>query len=314
MAGSSAGRSRHHRQAAGAFARGGRAPISWHRRVRAARSPARHALYQVPAQPLSALGHPQSRHRQGREDARRASHPDLPQRAQEQSAADRADAAGRDRRDGGGGDRRPGRGRGRGHRGRLSRPAVSSRSRRRRIRRRAGHPRGQGQPAPDAAQQSQLSSAARARRWQHGDIDKGFAESDIVREFTYYFGGGRIVPMQPFSGVCHLGGRQAHLLGTRPGHLSSRAVPGQLARHRQEPIHFINKWNGGTFGGFGVRTAPFWGLGGAYRQGHRAAGQDDADQGRGALPHPAQAGDALQVQGRASPRKAGSTPCATNST
>jgi CO/xanthine dehydrogenase Mo-binding subunit len=37
--------------------------------------------------------------------------------------------------------------------------------------------------------------------WRHGDVEKGFAESDLVREFTYYFGGGRVVPMQPFSGV-----------------------------------------------------------------------------------------------------------------
>ena len=38
-------------------------------------------------------------------------------------------------------------------------------------------------------------------RWHHGDVEKGFAESAIVREYSYYFGGSRIVPMQPFSGV-----------------------------------------------------------------------------------------------------------------
>jgi CO/xanthine dehydrogenase Mo-binding subunit len=38
-------------------------------------------------------------------------------------------------------------------------------------------------------------------RWRHGSVEQGFAESDIVREFTYYFGGGRVVPMQPYSGV-----------------------------------------------------------------------------------------------------------------
>ena len=69
----------------------------------------------------------QSRHRHGREDAGRASHPHLPQCAQDQSAAHRADAAGRDRRDRRGGDRGSGRGRGRGDRGRLPRPAVGAR-------------------------------------------------------------------------------------------------------------------------------------------------------------------------------------------
>ena len=40
--------------------------------------------------------------------------------------------------------------------------------------------------------------------WRHGDVEKGFAESAIVKEFTYYFGGGRVIPIQPFSGVAEL--------------------------------------------------------------------------------------------------------------
>src|SRR5262249_28305360 len=43
--------------------------------------------------------------------------------------------------------------------------------------------------------------AGASAAWRHGDIEQGFAEADIVRELTYYFGGGRVVPMQPISGV-----------------------------------------------------------------------------------------------------------------
>src|SRR5437870_11497765 len=36
---------------------------------------------------------------------------------------------------------------------------------------------------------------------KHGDVEKGFAEADIVKEFTYYFAGAVSVPMQPCGSV-----------------------------------------------------------------------------------------------------------------
>ena len=95
--------------------------------------------------------------------------------------------------------------------------------------------------------------------WRHGDIEKGFAESAIVREYTYYFGGGRIVPMQPFSGVAKWDGDKLTFWGHGQDIYPSREfLAGWLGIDKND-IHFINKWNGGTFGGFGVRTAPLWG-------------------------------------------------------
>ncbi len=96
-------------------------------------------------------------------------------------------------------------------------------------------------------------------RWHHGDIEKGFAEAATVREFTYYFGGGRIVPMQPFSGVAAWEGDKLTFWGHGQDIYPSRDYLAGLLGIDKSNVHFINKWNGGTFGGFGVRTAPFWG-------------------------------------------------------
>ena len=101
--------------------------------------------------------------------------------------------------------------------------------------------------------------AARGR-WHHGDIEKGFAESDSVHEHTYYFGGGRIVPMQPFTGVASWDGDKLTFWGHGQDIYPSRdALAGWLGIDASK-VHFINKWNGGTFGGYGVRSTPFWGL------------------------------------------------------
>ncbi len=102
--------------------------------------------------------------------------------------------------------------------------------------------------------------AGASARWHHGDVEKGFAESAIVREFAYYFGGSRIVPMQPFSGVCKWEGDKLTFWGHGQDIYPSREFLAGWLGIDKNNIHFINKWNGGTFGGFGVRTAPFWGL------------------------------------------------------
>ena len=97
-------------------------------------------------------------------------------------------------------------------------------------------------------------------RWHHGDIAKGFAEAATVREYSYYFGGGRIVPMQPFSGVASWEGDKLTFWGHGQDIYPSReALAGWLGIDKTN-VRFINKWNGGTFGGFGVRSTPFWGL------------------------------------------------------
>jgi xanthine dehydrogenase molybdenum-binding subunit len=96
--------------------------------------------------------------------------------------------------------------------------------------------------------------------WRRGDVEKGFTESAVVREFEYYFGGSRIVPMQPFSGVAKWDGDKLTFWGHGQDIYPSREFLAGWLGIDKNNIHFINKWNGGTFGGFGVRTAPFWGL------------------------------------------------------
>jgi CO/xanthine dehydrogenase Mo-binding subunit len=96
--------------------------------------------------------------------------------------------------------------------------------------------------------------------WRHGDIDKGFAESDIVREFTYYFGGGRVVPMQPFSGVAAWEGDKLTFWGHGQDIYPARRFLAGWLGIDQNNIRYINKWNGGSFGGFGLgNISAFWG-------------------------------------------------------
>ena len=83
---------------------------------------------------------------------------------------------------------------------------------------------------------------------EYGDVDGAFEAADVVREFTYYFGGARPVPMQPASCVALWEGE----------HLTFYAMGQRIYPHRQSlarglgideaDIRFVNKWNGGTFG------------------------------------------------------------------
>jgi CO/xanthine dehydrogenase Mo-binding subunit len=97
-------------------------------------------------------------------------------------------------------------------------------------------------------------------RWHHGNIEQGFTDSDIVREFSYYFGGGRVVPMQPYSGVAMWEGDKLTFWGHGQDIYPSREYLAGWLGIDKDNIRFIDKWNGGTFGGVGVRYSPFWGL------------------------------------------------------
>jgi CO/xanthine dehydrogenase Mo-binding subunit len=112
------------------------------------------------------------------------------------------------------------------------------------------------QPPPNHPNYHPQASA----RWRHGDIEKGFAEADVVREFTYYFGGGRVVPMQPVSGVAAWEGDKLTFWGHgQDVYPARRFLAGWLGIDPNN-IRYINKWNGGSFGGMGVRPlASFWG-------------------------------------------------------
>ena len=111
---------------------------------------------------------------------------------------------------------------------------------------------------------SQQAMAPNRRTWQQeppenvvktlsewGDVDKAFAQSDVVKEFTYFFGGAIPVPISADRLRGQVGWRQADHLGHAARYLS-------VARRRTatpawaipcENVRFIDKWNGGTFGG-----------------------------------------------------------------
>ena len=58
---------------------------------------------------------------------------------------------------------------------------------------------------------------------KHGDIDKGFAVAAIIKEFSYYFGGGVSVPMQPCGSVAKWEGDKLTLWGMGQGIYPVRA-------------------------------------------------------------------------------------------
>ena len=83
---------------------------------------------------------------------------------------------------------------------------------------------------------------------EFGDVDQAFEEADIVREFTYYFGGARPIPLQPASCVAKWDGDRLTFWGMGQGIFQYRRDLSRGLGIDESNIRFINKWNGGTFG------------------------------------------------------------------
>ncbi len=83
---------------------------------------------------------------------------------------------------------------------------------------------------------------------EQGNVEEGFAEADVVREFTYYFAGGVSVPMQPLGGVAKWDGDQLTFWAMNQGIHPYRAEMARRLGIDPERIHYINKYNGCTFG------------------------------------------------------------------
>ena len=84
---------------------------------------------------------------------------------------------------------------------------------------------------------------------EFGDVERGFQEADVVREFTYYFAGGEIVPIQPCGSVARWEGDQLTLWGMSQGIYPQRAALARRLGIDESNIRYINKWNGCSFGG-----------------------------------------------------------------
>ncbi|MBV9508222.1 MAG: molybdopterin-dependent oxidoreductase [Acidobacteriia bacterium] len=95
---------------------------------------------------------------------------------------------------------------------------------------------------------------------QRGDIEKGFAEADIIKEFSYRFAGGVSVPMQPSGSVAKWDGDKLTFWGMGQGIYPVRATLAAALGIEPAQIRFINKWNGSTFGAARLAAERFYPL------------------------------------------------------
>jgi len=82
---------------------------------------------------------------------------------------------------------------------------------------------------------------------KHGDVAKGFAEADMVKEFTYYFGGATAVPIQPCGSVAKWDGDKLTFWGMGQSIYPRRAALARALGIEESKVHYINRWNGCTF-------------------------------------------------------------------
>jgi len=83
---------------------------------------------------------------------------------------------------------------------------------------------------------------------KRGDVEKGFQEADVVKEFTYSFAGATAVPIQPVSCVAKWEGDKLTFWGMGQGIYPLRAEIARALRIDPTTIRYINKYNGCTFG------------------------------------------------------------------
>ena len=100
---------------------------------------------------------------------------------------------------------------------------------------------------------------------QQGDLEKGFAQADVIKEFTYRFAGAVSVPMQPSGSVARWdkdrqGNDKLTFWGMGQGIYPVRAVLAAALDIEPSKIRFINKYNGSTFGAARLAAERFYPL------------------------------------------------------
>jgi xanthine dehydrogenase YagR molybdenum-binding subunit len=93
---------------------------------------------------------------------------------------------------------------------------------------------------------------------KHGDIEKGFAEAEFVKEFTYRFTGGVSVPMQPSGSVAKWDGDKLTMWAMGQGIYPVRASLAAALGIDVSKVRVINKWNGSTFGAARMSAERFY--------------------------------------------------------
>ncbi len=91
-----------------------------------------------------------------------------------------------------------------------------------------------------------------------GDLEQGFAEAEVIKEFTYHFAGAVSVPMQPSGSVAKWDGDRLTFWGMGQGIYPVRAVLADALGMDASKIRFINKWNGSTFGAARLAAERFY--------------------------------------------------------
>ena len=95
---------------------------------------------------------------------------------------------------------------------------------------------------------------------EQGDVENGFSEADVIKEFTYRFSGGVSVPMQPSGCVAKWDGDRLTLWGMGQGIYPPRANLANALGIDPSKIRFVNKWNGSTFGSGRLAAERFYPL------------------------------------------------------
>jgi CO/xanthine dehydrogenase Mo-binding subunit len=108
---------------------------------------------------------------------------------------------------------------------------------------------GSSQVEPGQRRTQQVRGGVTQAIAEWGDVDKAFAQADIVKELTYVYAGGIPVPLQPSGCVAKWDGDKLTLWGMSQGIYPQRDALAQRLGIEPEKVHYINKWNGGTFGG-----------------------------------------------------------------
>jgi CO/xanthine dehydrogenase Mo-binding subunit/aerobic-type carbon monoxide dehydrogenase small subunit (CoxS/CutS family) len=95
---------------------------------------------------------------------------------------------------------------------------------------------------------------------ERGNLDQGFAEAEVIKEFTYRFTGGVSVPMQPSGSVAKWEGDHLTIWGMGQGIYPPRAALAASLGIDESKVRFINKWNGSTFGAARMSAERFYPL------------------------------------------------------
>ena len=100
---------------------------------------------------------------------------------------------------------------------------------------------------PDLSSSGRGNVVKSAYHW--GDVEKGFAQADVVKEFQYLYQGSIPIPIQPIGSVAKWDGDKLTLWGMGQAIAPLRVALAKGLGVPVENVRYINKWNGGTFGG-----------------------------------------------------------------